>query len=252
MKIAKSRAQVSSQTTLSRARSPHGAPTAGVGAYFTGANILTDPGFEGFVDNSGGWHWPSRAQSLETYVIPKFDITCPSYMTWPDGTCVAANNTLVSWFQGAGSFTSDGDRDDQAWKVSVHDPQAGDYHAIYWWWDASGFPPPELCAFSPFIGAPFSCRVNPGDDITWSAYSKVFATTGTPQVSMVLRFYNQSFGLIAASQSSFANLTTSYAQYSHTATAPSGSYYLRACLSFLGGTGNEWPVYVDTAVLGVQ
>lgn len=250
MRLTKTRGQISNQTSLVNAKAPHGAPTAGPAPYFTGPNVLTDPGFEGFVGNSGGWYWPTRPETLETYVIPKFDITCPSYMEWPDGTCT--DQTLVGWFQGAGAYSSTGLKEDEAWKISVHDPHSGDYHAVWWQYDHSGIPPAELCAFSPFIFSPFSARVNPGDSLDWAAYSKVAAITGTPQVSMILRFYTSSFSFITASQSTFTNLTTSYAQYSHSAFAPSGSYYVRACLAFLGGTDNLQAVYVDTASLGVQ
>lgn len=249
MKIAKSRAQVSSQTTLSRASSPHGAPTVGRDPYFQGANILTDPGFENFVANSGGWHWPSRPKMLETYLLPKLNITCPSYMMWPDLTCT--DETLVGWFQVTGPYESDGSKEDQGWKVSVHDPHTGDYHAVWWEWNNGGIPPGELGVISPFIDAPFSARVNPGDTVTWSGYAKVDSITGTPQMFLVIRFYAPNFSIIGGYQSTTSSLTTTYTQYSVSGVAPSGTHYIRAYFAFVGSGNDSW-VAIDTASLGVE
>ena len=79
------RAIISNKTVLSRAPSPRGAPDT-LDPYHTGANILTDPGFENFVDNSGGWNWPDREGGASTYVVPKLTISCPSHLLLPDLT----------------------------------------------------------------------------------------------------------------------------------------------------------------------
>lgn len=253
MKIATSRGSISSQTTLSRARAPHGAPTAGSAPYFTGANILTDPGFESFVENSGGWWWVDRydANTTTSYALPRIDLTCTdSYLSLPDGTC--ATKTFTGWAQANTPYDTDGDRDDNAWKVSVHNPHSGDYHAIWWEWNSNGFFPADICAFSPFISAPFSARVKPSDAVTWSAYLKVSFTTGTPACFPFVRFFDQSFTVVGTVLGTLTNLTTSYAQFSMSTSAPPNSYYMRACFGFSGGSGNEWPVQMDTAVLGVQ
>ena len=250
MKIATTRGRVTNQTTLAHAAAPHGAPTAGPAPYFRGPNVLTDPGFENHVFNSGGWHWLSRPDENTNYVLPRIDLTSPSWLRWPNGQF--ADKSLGGWAQATTPYTGDGTRYDSYWKVSVHDPHGGDYHAVWWMFaNGSGLPPAEICAFSPWIDAPFSARVNPGDAITWSARLKVEATTGTPQARPYLRFFRPDFSSNGTALGTFANLTTSYTQYSVSTTAPPSSHYVRACFAFLGGSGNDRPVFLDSAILGV-
>jgi hypothetical protein len=238
---------ITSQTTLRIAPAPRGAPQA-LDPYHTGANILTDPGFENFVDNSGGWYWNDRDGGASTYALPKLTVLCPSHLELPDGSC--APESFVAWAQLAGSYVVNDVNEDFAWKVSVNSPQAGDYHAIWvrWW---NGVPPGDICAFSPFINAPHSARVNAGDGVTWSAYLKVFKTSGTPQAYPYIQFYNSGGSSIQLVKGTTSSLTTSYVQRSMSVTAPAGAHYMRCAFGFLQGTNNPHPVYLDSAVLGV-
>lgn len=70
--------------------------------YFLGPNVLTDPEFENFRDNSGGWYWWDREGGVSTYTLPYLDLDCPSFLLWPDGTC--AEKLLVGWVQSTGPY----------------------------------------------------------------------------------------------------------------------------------------------------
>ena len=240
---------VSSQTVLSVASSPRGAPDT-LDPYFTGTNILTDPGFENFVDNSGGWWWPDREGGASTYALPKLTVLCETHLFLPDGTCTPAS--FIAWAQLAGLYVVDDLREDYAWKVSVDDPQAGDYHAAWWRWDiGAAIPPGDICAFSPFIDAPHSARVNAGDTVDWSAYLKVTSTTGTPQTFPYVQFYTSGGSSVRLDKGTTSNLTGTYTQYSMNVVAPASAHYMRCAFGFVQGTGNTAPLRMDTAVLGV-
>jgi hypothetical protein len=251
MKVAKTRASISSQTTLANARAPHGPPTAGLEPYFRGPNILTDPGFENYVANSGGWHYPSRPDGETNYVLPLLSLTCDSYLRLPNGECNEL--TLIAWAQPNLPYEGTGSRYDDWWKVSVHDPHSGDYHAVWWMWDnGDGLPPSEITAFSPFIRAPFSARVNAGDAVSWSIYCKIISAVGTPQITMILRFFRQNYSITGTVSTVPIALTPGgYTQFSVSGNAPPGTYYVRAVVGFSGGVGNIAPVFLDSAVLGV-
>ena len=142
-------------------------------------------------------------------------------------------------------------REDSAWKVSINSPQAGDYSAVWWEWEILGLPPGDIMAFSPFINAPHSARVNAGDTIAWSAYLKVDSLTGTPQEFPYIQFYTSGGSSIRLDKGTVSNLTGSYVQYSMNIVAPTNAHYMRAAFGFAGGSGNGSSLYFDTAVLGV-
>lgn len=248
------RAKISNQTVISLAKAPTGGPQT-IDPYFTGGNILTDPGFENFVDNSGGWYYWDRPGGATSYTIPKLTIHCPRYLYYPDLTCIT-QPSFVAWAQSSGTYQTSDLREDHSWKVSTHDPHSGDYHAMWVrWLDDSGFPPGNIMPFSPFISAPHSARVEPGDTVTWSAYLYYAGDGWQGSTVPILQFYNSGGSIVHQAQGATSSLTTTYTQYSVSTTAPAGSYYLRAIFSFSGTLrpgDDHYSVFFDTASLGIE
>lgn len=233
-----------------------GAPGGGDGAdfepYFRGANVLTDPEFENFRDNSGGWyHWDRKGGS-SMFTLPFVDLTCPSYLRWPDGSC--AVNLLVGWAQTSGPYGSQllDNPSDPMWHITTFDARAIEYGAYWMRWSGAHntLVPAELTAFSPYT-PPFSCRVEPGDSIVWSGWVRVSAIAGVPQIILILRWYNSSGNLTNVTQGATTALTTTRTLYSYAQTAPPGAYYLRATYAFAGTGDYATVVVVDSATLGV-
>lgn len=245
----RTRAKISNQTVISLAKSPTGGPQT-IDPYFTGPNILTDPGFENFVDNSGGWHHLDRSWGgSTTYTLPLLTVNCPTYLYLPGLTCMP--EALIAWAQLNGPYTINDLTADTGWKVTISNPHSGDYHAIWLDWISNSIPG-EIVAFSPFISAPHSARVNPGDTVTWSAYLMITDVRGTPQTFPYLQFFNSSGSAIWTTLGTATNLTTTYAQVSMNVVAPAGSHYVRAVFGFQGDGFQSIHTYFDTASLGIQ
>lgn len=255
MKKTLSRLSVTDRTGAYRFDAPKGTPTAGQDPYFKGANILSDPSFENFVVNSGNWYYPERPGGSDVFTLPHFRPDCPTFLEYPNYAC--ADRLLVSWCQTSGPYFLDTGVDidlasGQAWRVSNWLPDTGDYAAVWFDWTAGGGDVPgELSVICPFMTAPFSARVEPGDAVLWQGKVRVGDVTGTPAVQMTLRWYRSNWNQIYTSAGSVTALTTSYTNYSLSAGAPSGAYYLRASFTFSGGAGNIMPLQVDTCSLGV-
>lgn len=233
-----------------RAKSPSSASE--FEPYFTGANILTDPEFENFRDNSGGWYHWDRTGGSSMYTLPFVDLTCPVFLRWPDGSC--AERLLVGWVQTSGPYGTQllDWATDPMWHITTFDARAIEYGAYWMRWSGARntLVPAELTAYSPYT-PPFSCRVEPGDSIVWSGWVRVSSTEGTPQIILILRWYNSSGSLINVTQGTTTALSTTRTQYSYSQTAPSGAHYLRATFAF-AGTGTSFTVTVlDSARLGV-
>ena len=230
---------------------PKGQPDS-LDVYFKGPNVLVDPGFENYVAMTGNWYWPSRSNGTKDYVIPNLDLMCASWLAYPDA-CMT--QSFPTWCQTSGPYSATGLREDQAWKVSTGNPRSGQWHAAWWNWDNGGIPPGELCPFNPYLSGPFSARVEPGDSISWSMWvyagSLSVETPLTVTAIPILRFYAANYTLIRADVGTPLSLTANtYVQPSHTASAPTGTSYVRACMSFDGLTASL--LLADDAVLGVQ
>lgn len=138
------------------------------------------------------------------------------------------------------------------WHITTFDPRNPQYGAIWFKWsgEIDTLVPGELAAFSPYT-APFSCRVNPGDTVTFEGYARVSEVFGAPQILIVLRWYNSAGGAIGVSQSAASNLSKTRTLYTHTQSAPAGVHYLRASFAF-AGVGDTYTVtVVDSARLGI-
>ena len=220
--------------------------------YLRGANILYDPGFEGFVKATYGIDVADREPytGSHTYTLPFYDSTCATGQQWPDGTC---NTKFSSWYQRNGTYTVTDDFSDTAWKVSTASPRSGVWGATWWDWQAEpSLGHPALLSIQGFnhpVG--MSARVTSGDTVTWSAYVKVSSTTGTPKITRWVTFFT-SGGSALISNTSTTALTTSYAQYSITVGAPSNAYYVRVLFDWEGTGASRTVTYVDDASLGVQ
>lgn len=249
MRPTKTRMAVSTRTTLSTTS----APPSGTGTfepYFKGANVLTDPNFENFRDNSGGWYFPDRIGGSTMFTVPFLDLTCPSFLRWPDGSCT--ENLLVGWCQTSGPYGSqlDDSNTDPMWHISTFD-SLGQYGAVWFQWGRAvgSIVPAELSAFSPST-APFSCRVEPGDSVNWSGNIRCGVSSGA-SVVLILRFYNSSGSLFLVSQTSSA-INSTRAVYSIAQTAPAGAHYLRSTFAFTGtGFTPSATLVVDSAKLGI-
>lgn len=218
--------------------------------YFRGANVLTDPEFENFRGNSGGWYHWDRIGGSSMYTIPFVDLTCPDFLRWPDGSC--AERLLVGWAQTSGPYgiQSPDQPTDPMWHVTTFDARAIEYGAYWLRWSGTNLTPAELSAYSPYT-PPFSCRVEPGDSVVWSGWLRVSSTTGIPQVILILRWYNSAGSLINVTQGTATSLTITRTQYSYSQTAPSGCHYLRATYAFAGTGALGTITVVDSARLGV-
>jgi hypothetical protein len=138
------------------------------------------------------------------------------------------------------------------WHVSTFDARNIEYGAIWFKWsgELDTLVPGELTAFSPYT-PPFTCRVEPGDSVVWSGWCRVSSAEGTPQIILLLRWYNSAGTLLSITEGTATNLTITRTQYTLSQTAPPGSHYLRASFAF-AGTGAEYTVtVVDSARLGV-
>jgi hypothetical protein len=220
--------------------------------YLRGANVLYDPGFEGFVKGTYGVKVADRElhTGSDMYTVPFYSSTCGSGSQWPDSSC---NTQFSGWVQRNGTYVVGDAPSDMAWKMSNASPRSGTWGAVWFDWQAeSSFNHPALLMVQGFNHpAGVSARCESGDTITWSTYAKASSTTGTPQVVLWVTFYTSGVAaLISNTQTS--NLTTSYAQYSMSVGAPSNSHYVRVMFDWAGTGASRTITYVDDAALGVQ
>lgn len=246
-----SRLSVSSVTKVPQA-APKGPPGT-LDVYFKGTNVLVDPSFDQFVQMTGGWDYRSRSTTVTNdYALPYLDVSCPNYLKYSDGICI--ESSLPTWCQTSGPYEAFGLGTDQAWKVSLVEPRSGTYHAAWWSWSNGDIPPGELCPINPYLSAPFSARVEPGDSVTFSYWVKTGSGYGvlTPSEAFAtVRFYNASFSLLRADVSTPVVTGTTYTQISsNTVSAPAGAKYVRCCAGFINVPGNS-VAYVDDAALAV-
>lgn len=201
-----------------------------------GANILRDPGVELQLANWGGG--PNNDE------IPYFPDATPwssffgvweSY--WPSNDS-ATNLDDMFWAQegpvGGITFAVP--------TIATTSPHAGTYHVS--WVFAGGttytrgsivYPVRRFCADTKagFTGIPaqtprfYTARVEPGNFIKWSGYFKSANGDGAPKVSMRMGTRDD----LGGSSESFYNdnqtLTTSYAEYSVSAFAPSTAKFVQ-------------------------
>lgn len=248
------RATVSSRIpALAKAVAPGGAPES-IDPYFRGPNVLTDPGFENTVANSGGWYWKDRPGGSDMHSLPYLDLSCPTWLRYPDGTC--AEKSFISWAHCTGPYIVDDLRLDACWKVSTWNPDSGYWHALWVSWNQGGTGrggnlPGEICVLNPWLSGPFSARVNPGDSVTWSVRATTAPYLGSQALAHV-RFYSGSYTNLAIVSGTPVTLTASYQTVSMSTVAPPGTVYVRGEVGFYGGTTNPFPLCVDSAVLGVS
>jgi hypothetical protein len=223
-------------------------------AYLRGPQVLSDPGFEGFIRRTGPLYPIEDREALlgdSTFVLPFFDSSCPQGQRWETGTCVEG---FSPWYQRNGTYVVDDATNDTGWKVSNFDPQAGAWHAIWWNWQAEpALGHPALLAAQGFNHHPgTTARCSSGDTITWSIYCYASETTNTPYITLWLSFFGTNPLYALANVTQTTALTATYTKYEVVTGAPSGSYTVRAMIDFEGtGTAKTF-VCADTAVLGVE
>ena len=173
-----------------------------------------------------------------------------SVSTWP---CAPGNTYWVN----TGSTSSV-----NYWRTSTVDPRSGLYH-VRWVRPAESnnnvILNPRMginCipVFGGFFGT-YSARCEPGDTVTTSVYMKASTLTNGPQIQIHINWYDIDYGSAGAASSSTAvNLTTSYANYSHSGVAPATTRF--AYIEWVPITGGGYPVGAtldaDDGLVGVE
>ena len=252
------------------AYSPRGVANNGEFAHLYSGNILYDPGAELFVGNAvGSYHyeaWSDRT-GMRHYTLPVFDPTCDvTSQRWPNGDCVTYWD--ISQWVAVGSYAPTGRQDSSAWHVGRFFPNLGDYSIIWHDWPRGpGGNPMMLMVQAPGLPGGYSARVEPGDLVTFSANARVwgdaytgYAQLGDPTISTLLWFYTKTGTLIVGSGDYYVPLTTTYTANIHEATAPSGTYFVRAMLAFTASTPSDFDqtlmyypaALIDSGVLSIE
>lgn len=204
------------------------------------SNILRDPSFDilpagtgpggdelPVTTSGGGLRWPSEASGTPIFTAPE----------------------STGWCNEAGT--------DAQWKISTANPRTGTHHArqVLTSGTSRRLRSVKFCTCLEWstTRVPVSGRVEAGAAVTFSVYAMADATTGTPRMRLRLHFVMQTSGLFSTGASPYdlaaQNLTTSYAQLSHTVVAPAASFYFYASLYVTNSFGRT--IDVDDTVLEV-
>ncbi len=186
-----------------------------------GTNVLTDPGFENhlssYEEGPDGEHFPGEWDRVGTAF-------------WADGTEITSNSV----YNGTGwaVFSNNGASPTNRWLISTSNPRSGTYHARFshdisfgFGEDASYIAPMEvtLCDVDGAAGA----RIAAGDFAEISYYMMVSNITNVPVTEVEFEFRDSDRTFISSVGQATSALNTAYAQYSHSAVAPSGAYYVQ-------------------------
>lgn len=205
------------------------------------SNILRDPGFENHISATGGG--PSGVE-IPGGTVSGF--TCPNMVLWSDSSCAPASTGWQSNDSGAASAGK--------WFISTANPRTGTYHARHNLNGSSGdllraygFPDCRKLADRGTAG-----RVEAGTLVDFSFWAMVSASGGSPTVELRIWFFDfDSYSdLDFPEESGPQSLTTSYAEYSFSAVAPSWAYYMWAEIEPVAG-GSTAFLDVDDATLEV-
>ena len=250
---------------------PRGAVGDGDGfAHLLSGNILYDPGVELFIGNTVGTlehHVWNERTGEDHFTLPTFDDSCEYRQSWPNGSCLNYFDQS-QWVSLGTPYRVTGDVSDSAWHVTRLDPYLGDLSMVWWRWSKGAYQNPlSLLVLSPGLAGGYSARVNAGDLLTWSVRSRIYdydspptitGSAGDPTISPFMFYYTESGSLIVGGGDYYQSLTTDYAEYSYQATAPSGSYFLRAMVGFVANNpsaytlGNDPILLVDSGVLSIE
>ena len=234
-----------------------------------GANILRDPGFELHLANTGGG---PQGDELPSWYYSD-DGTTPlkgndGVLHWSNGA--VADSSLSGWFQSLSTAGFAGQTYEYKahWFVSDADPHSGTYHL------KSG---PGILGMSPDLriksvlmlgvracygtggdnyGRFYSARVEPGDYVgisTWAKQTEIDG--GTPLIDLTFYWHDSAGTQIGSSFLGNTTLTTSYAQYAHSAFAPPSTSFVLAEIYIAMDTttpAKEYFVHIDDCVLEVQ
>ena len=269
------------------AKPPHGAPNDGEYAHLRSLNILYDPGFELFMGNAvehwGNDEWLDRT-GVNQYTLPIYDPTCDYGQRWYTEDCVRYWD-VAQWTQVNEPYEPPGSVDKSAWHVSRYLPFLGDQHLAWWDWTSSlehggSGNPAALMVQSVGLPAGYSARVEPGDlnsFSVWSAVPPAWLTTATPTITLSLWYYSDTGANVGVTTETFTipffrspedwDIDDFYRQHIIYATAPGGSYFIRAMVQFnylgsLGASvlagpfqtgGSNFPpsVFIDSGVLSI-
>lgn len=135
-------------------------------------------------------------------------------------------------------------------------PKLGRWLLRWYDWQASSYyggsgTPGGLMIQSPGLPGGYSARADAGDLVTWSAWSWVSTTEGTPALDMVVTYYTQGGSPIASSLTS-GDLAISKTEYTVTGNCPGGTYFLRCHIGFRGVGARSTLLNVDTGTLGLE
>jgi len=247
------------RSRLRIAKPPRGAPNNGEYAWLRAGNLLYDPGLELYVGNAVGsyWHedWDDKV-AHHHYALPRFDPARPYAQYWPDGSDVAYWD-IAQWMQHTEPYVVNDLTTDSAWHVTRVKPYLGDFHLTWWDWQASARyggngVPGGLCIQAPGLPPGYAGRAQAGDKVTWSVWSMVTDTQGSPQIVLFLYFFAKPGAPIVGVVTVASNLTTSYAEYTVSASAPGNTYFIRCGLLWTGTGARGTNVYVDTGTLSVE
>lgn len=212
-----------------------------------GSNILLDPSFEQHIAvtgggpngdevpytlSGGGLYWPSSNNKVSKLFSSGW------------------NGTGWCHIPGAAGGTP-------FWYIDVDNPHSGIFHlkattpasagGALRGFRTVGF---VECRKLSTDNVPLSARINPGDLAVWSFYAMDDNASGGFFDSR-LRFLLGVPGLTEVFTATLvvSDIAATYTQYTISAFAPEGSYYLWADTTSWGGFGNSNNVYLDTAVL---
>jgi hypothetical protein len=238
-------------------------------AHLLSGNILYDPGVELFIGNTVGTlehHVWNERTGEDHFTLPTFDDSCGFRQSWPNGSCLSYWDQS-QWVSLGTPYRVTGDVSDSAWHVTRLNPFLGQLSMVWWRWSKGAFGNPlSLMVLSPGLPGGYSARVEPGDLITWSVRARIYdyeanilnGAAGDPTISPFMFYYTKSGTPIVGGGDYYQPMDTDYTEYSYQASAPSGSYFLRAMVAFVANNpsaytlGNDPILLVDSGVLSIE
>lgn len=218
----------------------------------SGTNILTDPGFENHLAETGGgplgdsipYDWSSVAGSQTEPDSGLLWPTAsnPASSTWPDAPATSG------WFAYYVTLS-------QNWEISSASPRSGTYHAR--WTKPSdtnnglGLQP---YGFSTCEGGfVVTGRINPGDYVRWLIWAKS-SSASNAALQIHINYFNSAFGSVGSNSSSSTGLGTSYASIQVDGIAPANTYYLLTEIAntSAGALGTGATIDIDDCELEVS